>query len=244
MRSVMALAGLAANTTFTASAVVVDAAGNTSSLLTTPFTTTVDKLAAITDTAVRSNVRAAVALAGTAESRFRAAKDLLVAAAETGWARLKATARHVLDEVATPNADISKADVAALVPMSLPGAITMVRMGRTTVHLSEAEATETATMLLMEGDGDVATIEMSTAAGGTLYWRVTKSGAGPFTYAVETSTDGTTFEAGGGIHSAGDTFVSVVGGFQASIIFNDPVVTITPPAATASADPFVRSRFQ
>ena len=241
----LVLTGLAAATAFTASAVVVDAAGNTSALLTAPFTTTADKLAAIADATVRSNVRAAAAAAGTAQARFRAAKDLLVAAAETGWARLKATSRQVLDNVAAPTADVAKDDVVALVAMpALPAAIATVRMGRTTVQLTEAEAASTASMLLMEGAGDVATVEMSKTAGGSLFWRVTKSGVGPYTYAVETSTDGVTYSADGGAHNAGDTFVSTIdGGYAATLVFNDPVVSVSPPSASASADPYVKARF-
>lgn len=241
----LVLTGLAAATAFTASAVVVDAAGNTSALLTTPFTTTADKLAAIADAAVRSNVRAAVATAGTAQERFKAAKDLLVAAAETGWAQIKATARQVLDEVAAPTADVAKDDVVALVAMpALPEAIATVRMGRTTVQLTEAEAASTASMLLMEGAGDVATVEMTKTSGGSLFWRVTKSGGGPYTYAVETSTDGVTYSAdGGGAHNAGDTLVSTIDGYAATLVFNDPVVTVSPPSSSASADPYVKARF-
>ena len=126
---------------------------------------------------------------------------------------------------------------------ALASAITTVRMSRTTVQLTEVEAATTAPMLMLEGGGDVAVVELSKTVGGKIYWRVTKSGSDPYTYAVETSTDGTSFTADGGSHDAGDVFTSTVDGYACTMVFNDTVATITPPTSGATGDPFVHARF-
>lgn len=216
---------------------------NPSIIQSTTFTTAVDPLAAIVDVGVRGAVRDAIATAGTAQARFSAAATALVGGTDpTGWTQLKATSRQVLDAVATQTADVAKDDVLALVAMpTLRPDITTVRMGRTLVELTEAQAATTASMLLLEGDGSNAVVKLTTSGGNALYWKVTKSGSA--TYAVETSTDGASYTASSSGHGVGESITAVNGGYTCTIVFNDPLATIEPPSAGSTADPYILARF-
>ena len=254
------LTGLAAGTEHTLYVVVEDSAvdlsgnpkPNPSIIQSVTFTTVPDELEdSITDATARAGVHTAVEAgeASDAPAMFAAAVAVPNIGADS-MAAYKDIVRLVLAKAApgdNDTAEINRSDAAVIISTvmgAMPAAITKIRCVRplragvnTGVTLTTTEAADTAVQMVLDAAGTSSAVTNLDLGATTLRWRVTKD-AGAGTYTVEKD-DGTGFIAEAGSFTAGDTTTSDVGGYRATITFNDPLVVVTPVVGSSAGDPFI-----
>jgi hypothetical protein len=211
----------------------------------------------ITDATARAAVVAAIGgygspTAADAPAMFAAAAAVPSIGADNMLA-YKQIVREVLNAAApgdNSTAEITRAAAIILIATALGSLpvftkIRCVRPLKTGVNtgttLTEAEAQNTAVQMILDDSGtSAAEAQVTLAAGGAAQWRVTKD-ATAGTYTVEKGTGTGTYTAEPGTFAVGDTMTSDVAGLRATILFQDPIIVITPTPASSAGDPFVRT---